>query len=464
MQNSEFEKSVQASMEALRLQPADAVWEQVEASLPPEKKPRRFLFFVLLAALLAGSLFVWNGLYREQQSKGTGGDKRMAQDVNDNKADRSQHHPSSPVIGGAVVPSGPELDSTDHATDAAIQKSKQPIHNRIMVKNGIIANDAMNTLQKKKAAEHNDITAGGNISRAATTGSVKVKITAPAADTVAIAAANIISNREHSENDDHTTPDTLTDDIAIADTGKLVKKTAKDKKWLAGFEANGGVSFATNNQYQATLFNSSAAGVSNPGTQGRNAAGQVRYNPGFSWGAGVYAKKMLGGQFSIYTGLRYQFFSFATGVGNRIDSSLQLNFGLTGSLRADNYYYPGTIKKYNNRVHVLEWPVSVQLQPMKGSSFYVAFGPSVNVLLHSNALVYNSGNAVYVSSNEAYSKLFISLHAGAGILAGRHSKRPFETGVKAGYMLNSVIKNDYGKLRPLSADVYMRIPFSKKNR
>jgi hypothetical protein len=61
MQQSEFEKQVQQKMEELKLSPADAVWEKVEAGLPAEKKPRRWVFFILLiTGLLTASLLLWN--------------------------------------------------------------------------------------------------------------------------------------------------------------------------------------------------------------------------------------------------------------------------------------------------------------------------------------------------------------------------------------------------------------------
>jgi hypothetical protein len=61
MQQSEFEKQVQQKMEELKLSPADAVWEKVAAGLPAEKKPRRWVFFILFfAGLLTASLLLWN--------------------------------------------------------------------------------------------------------------------------------------------------------------------------------------------------------------------------------------------------------------------------------------------------------------------------------------------------------------------------------------------------------------------
>jgi preprotein translocase subunit SecF len=53
MQNHEFEKKMQQKMEELKLAPADAVWEKVEAGLPPEKKRRRWVIFILLFCVIA---------------------------------------------------------------------------------------------------------------------------------------------------------------------------------------------------------------------------------------------------------------------------------------------------------------------------------------------------------------------------------------------------------------------------
>ena len=72
MQNSEFEKNIQQKMEELKLAPADAVWQKVEAELPKEKKRRWIVFLLLFAGLAAGS-FLFMNQYKS-------GDKKAATD------------------------------------------------------------------------------------------------------------------------------------------------------------------------------------------------------------------------------------------------------------------------------------------------------------------------------------------------------------------------------------------------
>ena len=60
MQNREFENKMQQKMKELTLTPADAVWDKVEAGLPEEKRPRRWIFFILFfAILIPGTLLLW---------------------------------------------------------------------------------------------------------------------------------------------------------------------------------------------------------------------------------------------------------------------------------------------------------------------------------------------------------------------------------------------------------------------
>jgi hypothetical protein len=63
MQNSEFEKQVQNKMEQLLLQPNDALWSRVEAQLPKEKKPRRWLILLIFCTVLIGSGIIMYNLY-----------------------------------------------------------------------------------------------------------------------------------------------------------------------------------------------------------------------------------------------------------------------------------------------------------------------------------------------------------------------------------------------------------------
>ncbi|MFN8251804.1 MAG: hypothetical protein U0V75_07965 [Ferruginibacter sp.] len=467
MQNSEFEKSVQASMGSLRLSPSDAVWEQVEASLPPEKKPRRFLFFLLLAALLAGSLFVWNGLYREKQLKGTGKAKQATETANRNNMVAPDKLLAADTV--AQLPQRSQEDNVKNTSAAVFSKSLQNSVTKLRVKNAHASEDVY-AQDQKTAGEKTAELEPANSNQFKTAGKVNVKVTAPGAvsDSTEIIAAensatNVIKDDEHQEQVVADASDLVTDDPAITDSNKLKKKNTPSKKWMLGFEAGAGVSYFTGSSARDALVNSSPASIPNPALQNRTASGPFNYQPGFSWGAGLFAKKKLDRHFSLYTGLRYQYLSSSSAAGNRVDTAIRLNFGSSASITANSYYYTGTIKTYSNQFHLLQIPAFIQLKPSRAPGFYAEFGPSVIILLHSNALVFNSAGAVYISHKDTYSKILFSLHAGAGFTAAQRSKWPFETGFSTGYTLSPAIKKDYGKLRSLNGNIYVRMPL-RKNR
>ena len=60
MQNNEFEKQVQQKMDELKLIPSTEVWDNVEASLPKERKHRWVIFFLLFAATSTATLLWLN--------------------------------------------------------------------------------------------------------------------------------------------------------------------------------------------------------------------------------------------------------------------------------------------------------------------------------------------------------------------------------------------------------------------
>ena len=97
MQENEFEKQVQQSMEGLQLKPSDDVWQNVATAISQKKRKKGFfwifssLFFLLIAGILGWSYFM------NEQVKNTAAVKRI-DTSNHSKIDAALMQPAKSII------------------------------------------------------------------------------------------------------------------------------------------------------------------------------------------------------------------------------------------------------------------------------------------------------------------------------------------------------------------------------
>lgn len=456
MHNSEFEKSVQEKMDALKLAPGDAVWEKVEAALPAERKPRRFLFFLLAAALLLSLFFAWNVYYK-----------------NEHPAKNNAASIAAIKNATSISDTGSTMGSA--ATDVkVITGSASPVHSNAA--GSIMENiTAGNVISKKTAArrtkikvkhaaaeEADDAMAIATRKEKNTKTALKVQVKQPAAADEETAVTTVTAEKtltvaaDTSNSKDTAVEVTLSKKDTLQTKTVINQKKSSKKKWIAGVETGAGISYFKTKTASDPLVSGSSVGIPAAPSQGTGSQ-PSKPSAAFAWGAGVYVQRNLNTQFSFLTGLRYQFLSATMKVGQHIDSSVRAGFN-TAVLSANNYYLAGSSVIYKNKFHLLELPLTMQYKPF-ASSFYFEGGPAISWLLHSNALVCNS--SIYVSGNDAYNKLLLSFNAGAGMKLPQKKLSGLETGVRVNYMLSSVIKPVYGAQYPFSVKLFLRIPLKQ---
>ncbi len=482
MQQSEFEKQVQQKMEELKLLPADAVWQKVAAGLPAEKKPRRWVFFILLlAGLLAGSAVLWNNFTGKDKMADRKSIAKIKAGEQNNITEDKADNEGIPAIGAAATPNN---------NDSITIKLNSDINNKISEVAKIKGN------QKKEIVFNNTAgnnTAGSTAKQIKTKTAVKIKTKAPLAvdadekeyitaaekkditynaKTVVGVKVPVAVNDETIEPAKKLATDSsfitnendVSKDTAITTINSTNQKKKNNIQWQYGIRLAAGTGALKKDFFgntplfaaDARLFNSSGLPpIVQPVAPPNNPVTGLAVNIGF------YIQKNITGSWTFSTGLNYAFQSNAIQVGTRVDSAVTFNFNASKSLAANNYYRIGDDVKYKNNFHFIEVPLLFQWKLSKKSPVYFEGGPTLRYLVNSNALVYNSNSGAYFTDAAVFNKLLLSFTAGAGINLAQNKKLPFSVGYQFGYSTGSATKKVFGKQHFVNSMLYVKIPFKK---
>ncbi|MGG9961115.1 porin family protein [Ferruginibacter sp. SUN106] len=486
MQNREFEKKVQEQMEKLKFTPADAVWDKVEASLPEEKKRRRWIVFIVMFGLLiSGSLFLWKSSSTNDASVGTADDHSVNQTAvttkkNDLQNPAFKNEKSNTTIN--IIDSNPgngknkillKTATTTVSSGAINKKVSASSFSKIKIRKGNVATS--------NAVLEEGIVAKNQVSLK-TKAAVKIKTKTPQPiaeneEIVVVSEEKIINNiidtttvnAEFLKTDSVTVTNkkTATDTIVVVkkDTALIVKKepTKKnEKKWEYGIDVTAGSSAVKNSLFNNTLAYSntySSSVSSSPGTG--ISTGPNKPSTGLAFSTGFYAARMIADRWQFKTGLSYSYQSNTLKVGSKVDSTATFNFDMNKSIAASSYFRPGNSVSYMNNFHLLEIPLLFQYQWSKRSPFNFEMGPTVSYLINSNALVYSNSSGVYFTGKDIFNKLLVSVNAGAGFTFAKQPKWPITFGYRFKYGISSVIKNSLSKQHFVNSMLYLKIPFKK---
>jgi Outer membrane protein beta-barrel domain len=515
MQQSEFEKKVQQKMGELKLSPTAAVWTKLAAGLPAEKKPRHWVFFMLLfAGLLTASLLLWNkyntgakkmvendiaakenGLQNNISQKNEENKKPVADGViaNQNNNDgiktaagtsRNNKTPAAVKIKQgwqAAVNNTPGINSI--ATNAKILKTKTTV--KIKTKAPVAVDD--DRQEFIAAPMENSVTANAK---------TVVRVGAPVAavnDNLIEAAKNsaggsaVITNKDIAINKDtaittiikNNTDDSaviankdiaINKDTAIATATNTSKNKKNHSRWQYGLRVAAGSGILKKDLFGSTpvftadswAFNTINNSVSNPvptyvqviSTPNNPASGLA-----INWG--LYAQKNITARCKLSAGLNYAYQANIIKVGNRVDSVATFNYAVNKNLAADNFYRIGDGIKYKNKFHLLQVPLLFEWALLKKLPVYFEGGTTMGYLVSSNALVYNGSSNTYFTDAIVFNKLLVCFNAGAGINVAQKTKLPFSIGYQFGYTTSSATKTVFGKQRFVTSLLYVKIPFKK---
>lgn len=475
MQNSEFEKQVQEKMEELKFTPADAVWDKVEAALPEEKKRRWIIFLLFFIVAAGGALLWWNNSYKAGKKITIANTDTNRNIFNKPLAKNIQSvNENADKLKAAQKNITPVGDTTAALLqDQLSHKIKTAARTKIHIKNALAADDTLNT--KEAFAK---IKKSGN-TKTRTTALIKApqqfsedqnvaaldttNINKDNADPVSITNVAVI-NDSTAAITKVTLPDSVfTNKKDTTETQKLTVKNIRKLKWQYGIEMAAGTFnikndlFSSNAVYGTSALYGSVGGV--PVTQPVRRPNKPL--PGLAINAGFYLQRKITSAWQLKSGIHYTFLANRVRVGDKVDTATNFNFDVNKSIATSGYYREGNSVLYKNNSHLVEIPLLLQYHFATKLPLFAEAGPGVAFLIHSNALVYNTSSQVYISSDEVYNKVSLSVKAGIGITPGFKAKQLFTTGISFSYGVGSLVKSSFGRQHAASALIYVRMPLKK---
>ena len=477
MQNSEFEKKMQQKMEELKLSPADNVWDKIEAGLPPEKKPRRWMIFILLfAGLTTGALILWNHFYTAKS--------QAEEDLSIAKKTVLQNtiskNPVSPEAGISADTVSLKIEKPAGSISGDDERRKdltKPASVKVKISNGTTAYSDI-------PESENTATAKEQLLKADAVVKAKIKAAVPVSDTEEDFVADSLRRSETGE-----IKTVKTNEVAIAETQDLITADTKSEKdsivikttdtteipvkdksfkkkensnWQYGVGIASGISTVKNSLFNSSPVFASFAGSFSSGSPNPGGVNNIPDNPsaGIAFNLSFYVQKDINSRWKFNTGLNYLYQSNTIRTGNRVDSTANFYF-TTKSLKVDSYYLSGDSLQYKSKFHLLEIPVLFQYRISKKYPVYVKTGPSVAYLLNSNAMVYKANQRLYFTDDAIFNRLLLSMSIGAGFNLAEKSKFPFTIGYQFKYSIGSIIKDPFGKQHIMNSLFYLIAPLKK---
>lgn len=472
MQNSEFEKSVQRKMGDLNIPPSGDLWEKIEAKLPAEKKPRRWLLFILICVVFSGSsLLLWDNLI-------------PANDYNRDKKDSTSEpivHTILPAPTGknalpflpAEVPA--EKDKTlkqpitivEKKADQSLPPDKKsrttlatgitgPGYDPLKKRNLIQLDDPIKNRMKTKApaVEPGDDTTA--VSTAITSAPVNAISTNPVPSIINI-------NEERNNKTDSLQEKPMDSTTVIQDPASVKKKNAKG--WKYGLHAGAGFSYVKTGLFNGTALFADTQGnnYNSPGgsTGSPTVAAPNSPESSTSFSTGLFIQKTLHTKLTFYTGLQYGYQSNTLKVSKAVDSVTRRYSFASGDIRANRFYTTGNAVSYKNRFHMIEMPLLLQYNVSKKWPLHLDIGAIAAYLVGSNALVYHGNSRAYLTDEAMFNNFLLSLAGGAGIDLAKKSRLPFSIGYRFSYSISSATKEAYGRQHLLNSLFYLDVPLKK---
>jgi hypothetical protein len=404
MQENEFEKQLRQKMEELRLNPSNAIWQNIEANIPKKKRRRLvWLLIPLLLVLLCGGYWFLNSINESKPLN-----KQLSQTViksdTTNREDNVQKsvdtkHQSSPNL---ISPKAEKNIATQDLiqriasqTKTAKKQTRQPSKLNVFTNtsNKPELKDKIESSTTTISHDDNSVASPTEYENKSTQNDVDLKqkiaesdptnTTREVTNVVDSTSKKITANTENEKNKQ------------VGGLNKENYNRIKTKSsWQFGVTFSPGVSGVPNKllssldksfAYADMLYlTAPAANYSAPLPSKIKSSGALI--------AGIFLEKNISKKNSITVGLNYKTFSTTTKVGVKNDTS-----------RAYSLYDP--VNSYHNYYHFLELPVSYKMQ-ISSNKFPIFWdlGISLSQLIGSNALQLDNVSVLYYRNNSLFNK------------------------------------------------------------
>jgi Outer membrane protein beta-barrel domain len=480
MQNREFEKRMQQKMEELKLAPADAVWEKVEAGLPPEKKRRPWVIFILLfCVLVTGSILLWNKFnvnHLKTSKNNLAAQENTAQNTgvqNIESNNKQLADDNGAVKNNSLTTTTTTINTSKKNITASSAKTKIKIKNTTSNQSDNVAGEdlVINNYKQLKTAGSSKISIKAPVQSAEENeklteivvynedaGEIKNIVKTDTGITTLINDSLIVEYKE-------TKSDSLValkKDTAKTNKVNLKKKDSNKLKWTYGFEFAGGVSAVKNNLFSnAPVFSDANAAYTSGPPNPQVRAAPNNPSKGAAFGFGFYMERAINEKWKFSTGINYFYQNNFILVGKKVDTPVTVRLDAFKDLSTNNYYSSGNSSTYKNKYHLLEIPLLFHYQFSKKSPVYFKTGLTAAYLLQSNALVYNSNSSAYITDKSIFNRALLSVNIGTGIDLAKKTKLPFSIGYQFKYSIGSVTKTTFGKQHFVNSLLYLKIPIKK---
>ncbi len=482
MEENNFERRVRQEMSDLKIDPSDAVWEQVRLRIEKKKNRRRgFLIFFLLGALLLGGSYVmlysparlstsetiFNFPLKEKTTK----ESMQAKDPETKSPVNERYKPVkeiSALNNEKVKPVNGIAEQQKTIIYYKFKKTtaKPGITGNVFFVRGIANNEKQNLARKNSQLKPQSLLSQDEEKN---TGDVHTPIVADAtieannvfnidsslalADPFSIKDISIIVNPK----------DKLYDSLKLFTKAKKQAKPASKNKWHVGLNVAGGLSYIGSHFLSNILSAEKSLGQdylssvqnNNPGTNGYYTIipppSEVKRSGAFV--IGLFLQKEFSAKTIFSTGLNYQKFTVSNPVGNLNNSTQRFS-----SRSAD--------KRYRNTFSFIEMPLEVKVGLSKGKKMPVYWhgGISLSALIGSNALQYKGDSlGSYYVDNTLLKKVQFGFSTGLSVNLFNIKNNPVTIGPYLYYDVSGVAKEGlYNKQHFIFTGLRTQLLFKRK--
>ena len=446
MQENNFEKKVQQTMEDLALSPSGEVWKKIQVEIEKKQdKKRSWFIFIIFFICLAGGGSIW-----------------ILQHANTTVSKNEVYNNNAPVNDGiALTKRRPEEIGANNKTNTPIGKKTVVLENKLN-KNQIVSNTAdkaiASTTPSKTGFTPNQISNAGNtesiyeqkkISRK-TTAKTTMQVTGAEVEEVSLQdlpkglskefASFSLLKIESRKNNTHLTIinnefcktiPLLTEKAGMRNVIKKekpgIKNSEKHRNLLFFISFGIGKTATASNYLGATANriyydNAIQFGDNNGNPGSGNSASNIPspIKPATGLFLGISAAKQIAKKSNLSIGLQYQFTSTSINVGQPFAASNSNN--------------------YINKYHFVQIPIelSSQLSHFKKHNLFLHAGVSLSQLLHTNALQFDNTAGRYFTNNDYFNRTIIGVSAGLSINLLKDNEAPLLLGPSVSYSLTPV--------------------------
>ncbi len=456
MEQNNFEKNIQYTLDELKIPPSDSVWANVEKSIGKKDKKRKYAFLLLFLFLILASGGIWwfNSETHQQQKSNSISVVSKKSSKPTNAPDSSLDITMSENNFLSKSGSGKTINGNSNIQNSLNKKNSPGTQNKIHFIEIKTGNSKTTNKQENyfKSAQSNP---GKDLAGNITSRIKKENITHN--ENAGIQKKN--TKEDLSDKSQKTKKETVTKTDSI---NKNLSNKIQKHNWNFGITFSGGNSFVTNHSSGNNVYSDPLGNISNGGVPGfYYEPSELKNSTAFI--AGVFAERNIFDGIKISVGISYQFFYLMNKVGNAIPQSTSNTQYLNSSNRL--YSSNNIHHSYRNQFHFIEVPVAIKFRLNKNKSVPIFWNAGINIseLISSNALQFQPNPGIYYKDNSLFHKTQFGLNTGVLVMLFAKEKNPLTVGPYFHYNpTNIASKGLYQEKHFSSIGIQANILFRKK--